>query len=353
MNSYQHGSQNLPGTATTPRVAVVILNWNGRGYLEKFLPSVLSSTYVNLEIVVADNASVDDSLDWLAARYPTVTVVRNERNYGFAGGYNRALKKVQADIYVLLNSDVEVSPEWIEPVVELLSNDPGIAACQPKMLAFNDKRSFEYAGACGGWLDNFGYPFSRGRVFDHCETDHGQYNQPIPCFWASGAALFIRAGIFHALGGFDEHFFAHQEEIDLCWRIQAAGYRVYVQPKSVVWHVGGGTLPKGNSLKTYLNFRNNLLMLYKNMPFTEAIWKIPVRFCLDAVAAWKALLGGDSGFFLAVMKAHIRFFPGMFSVNRQKRKKRGKDLDGLYHGSIVWQYFLKKRREFSQIVGNK
>ena len=216
------------------------------GYLEKFLPSVLSSTYVNLEIVVADNASVDDSLDWLAARYPTVTVVRNERNYGFAGGYNRALKKVQAEIYVLLNSDVEVSPEWIEPVVELLSNDPGIAACQPRCwpLMISVHLNMPVPVAAGSTIS--GIP-SRGRVFDHCETDHGQYNQPIPCFWASGAALFIRAGIFHALGGFDEHFFAHQEEIDLCWRIQSAGYRVYVQPKSVVWHVGGAHCPKGTA----------------------------------------------------------------------------------------------------------
>lgn len=336
-----------------PSVAVVILNWNGREFLEKFLPAVMASTYPEMELVVADNASTDDSLQWLAANHPTITVIRNERNYGFAGGYNRALASVKADIYVLLNSDVEVSPGWIEPVVELMSRDQKIAACQPKMLAYHNRSQFEYAGACGGWMDYFGYPFSRGRMFDHCENDHGQYETAVPCFWASGAALFVRSELFTMLGGFDEHFFAHQEEIDLCWRIQAAGYKVFVEPRSVVWHVGGGTLPKGNSLKTYLNFRNNLLMLYKNLPFNEAIWKIPFRFMLDALAAWKALFSGDSGFFMAVLRAHLGFFPGIFSVRRQKNTRHGRELHGLYHGSVVWQYFLKRRREFSQIVGNK
>lgn len=349
---------NQPGQMTyaspegLPSVAVVILNYNGRAYLEQFLPSVMASTYPNMHVVVADNHSSDDSISFLS-KYPRIRVIRLNKNFGFAKGYNEALKEVKAEYYVLLNSDVEVSPAWIEPVLELMKANPKIAACQPKILSYHQKQLFEYAGACGGWIDRFGYPFSRGRVFEHIEGDQGQYDDPGPCFWASGAALFIRAEKFHGLGGFDEHFFAHQEEIDLCWRLQLTGSLVYVQPASVVYHVGGGTLPRGNSLKTFLNFRNNLWMLYKNLPWHTIFWLIPFRLGLDALAAWKALLGGDPGYFMAVARAHIQALLGLRKLSRSKPVSPGHELKGCYNGSVVWDYFIRKRREFSQIVLHK
>ena len=349
---------NQPGQMTyaspegLPSVAVVILNYNGRAYLEKFLPSVMASTYPNMHVVVADNDSSDDSVSFLS-KYPRIRVIRLNKNFGFAKGYNEALKEVRADYYVLLNSDVEVCPGWIEPVLELMKTNTDIAACQPKILSYHQKQQFEYAGACGGWIDRYGYPFSRGRVFEHIEEDKGQYEDPGPCFWASGAAMFIRAEKFHALGGFDEHFFAHQEEIDLCWRLQLTGSLVYVQPGSVVYHVGGGTLPRGNSLKTFLNFRNNLWMLYKNLPWPAMFWLIPFRMGLDALAAWKALLGGDPGYFTAVARAHIHALLGLRKLSRSKPVSPGRKLKGWYNGSVVWDYFIRKRREFSQIVLHK
>jgi GT2 family glycosyltransferase len=246
----------------TPSVAIVILNYNGKHYLEKFLPSVIASTYANKKIVVADNASTDDSILFIRTNYPGVEVILNAGNYGYARGYNEALKHVTADYYVLLNSDVEVTRGWIQPIVSLMESNKMIGACQPKLLAYHDKKLFEYAGACGGWIDKFGYPFSRGRVFEECEEDKGQYDSTENIFWASGAALFVRANVYHSLKGLDEYFFAHQEEIDFCWRLQLAGCMVMACPQSVVYHVGGGTLPKGER-KVYLNFRNNLVMLQR------------------------------------------------------------------------------------------
>ena len=336
-----------------PSVAIVILNWNGKKFLEQFLPSVLSSEYANKRVIVADNASTDDSVDFLKSHYPQVEILLNNSNQGFAKGYNTALKQVQSDYYVLLNSDVEVTPEWITPVITLMESDNTIAACQPKLLAYNNKNQFEYAGAAGGWIDKFGYPFSRGRVFDVCENDNGQYDTPMQCFWASGAALFVKASVYHELGGLDEYFFAHQEEIDFCWRLQLSGYKVYVHPSSVVYHVGGGTLPKGNSRKVFLNFRNNLVMLYKNMPLSEAFWKIPFRISLDGLAAWKGLLSGDSGYFMAIFNAHLHFIKWLFFEKHQRVLKKNKQLTGWYRGSIVWDYYIKKKRSFFEIVGIK
>jgi hypothetical protein len=304
---------------------------------------------------VADNASTDDSIVFLQTNFPQVDIITNPSNEGFAKGYNTALKQVQSDYYVLLNSDVEVTPDWITPVIELMESDTAIAACQPKLLAYHHKNLFEYAGASGGWLDAFGYPFSRGRIFDVCEEDKGQYNDAQCCFWASGAAMFVRASAYHAMGGLDEYFFAHQEEIDLCWRMQLAGYKVYVQPASVVYHVGGGTLPKGNSKKTYLNFRNNLIMLAKNLPVATALWKIPFRLALDAVSAWQNLLKGDGGYFMAIAKAHVHFLKWILLHKKQSVfpvKKDGKPF-GLYNGLVVWQYFVNKKKTFSEIVDNK
>jgi len=334
-----------------PFVSIVILNFNGVKYLQQFLPSVLATQYENFEVVVADNGSSDQSISFLKSNYPTVKLITSSTNEGFAGGYNWALKQIQADYYVLLNSDVEVTPNWISPMVDILESDMQIAACQPKLLAQMNPNTFEYAGASGGWMDTFGYPFSRGRIFDVCEQDMGQYNDAIPIFWASGASLMIRSSVFHELSGFDTHFFAHQEEIDLCWRIQLAGYKIFCCPIAKVYHVGAGTLPRGGR-KVFLNFRNNLVMICKNLPFSELVWKLPFRLALDAISAWKGLLSGDISFFTAIVKAHFALFNFIINgkVNRTKHLKSLNSLNGVYTGSVVYQYFIKKKQYFNKIV---
>lgn len=339
--------------SSPPQVAVVILSWNGRNWLEKFLPSVLASTYTHFNVIVADNGSSDDSVSFLQNKYPGIRIICFDKNLGFAKGYNESLKQIESDYYVLLNSDVEVKTSWLEPMVHLLENNEEIAACQPKILSFKNKKLFEYAGAAGGWLDKYGYPFAKGRVFDICEEDHGQYDQPEPIFWASGAALFIRAKIFHEMNGFDEYFFAHQEEIDLCWRMQLAGYKIYSCPSSVVYHVGGGTLPKGNSLKTYLNFRNNRIMMSKNIPFSKKIWVMPARFVLDVLSAWKGLLTGDGGYFIAIIRAHAAFLKWLFFHRKESvfPANKNKALSGYLSRNMIWQHFVKKKKYFSEIVG--
>lgn len=339
--------------AYSPFVAIVILNWNGKHHLEKFLPTVLSSTYANYKVIVADNASNDDSVDFLQSQFSQVEIIRLEQNFGFAKGYNEALKRVEADYYMLLNSDVEVTPGWLQPMVSLLESSSHYAACQPKILAYKNKSMFEYAGAAGGWLDAFGYPFARGRVFDVCEEDKAQYDTARQVFWASGAALLIRKEVFHELNGFDEYFFAHQEEIDLCWRMQLSGYKLFCCPQSVIYHVGGGTLPRGNSKKTFLNFRNNQIMLAKNLPWSEKLWKIPFRMMLDQLSALKGLLSGDGGYFIAIIKAHLAFIRWCMFHGKTKRKQKLlpiRSLDGIYHGNIVWQHFVKKKTTFSEVV---
>jgi len=336
-----------------PLVALVILNWNGRKHLEQFLPSVMASGYPALQVIVADNASTDDSVSFLKQHYPQVGLLTLAQNYGFAKGYNEALRQVHAPYYMLLNSDVEVAPGWLGPMVALLEQDATFAACQPKILSYNNKSLFEYAGAGGGWIDSFGYPCARGRVFDVCEHDSGQYNDAQEVFWASGAALLIKSNAFHAAGGFDAYFFAHQEEIDLCWRLQLMGHRVWCCPQSVVYHVGGGTLPRGNSKKTFLNFRNNQIMLAKNLPWSEKWWKIPYRQALDALSAWKGLLSGDAGYTLAIIKAHVAFWGWIISGTRQQRKSIRRplgQLHGVFRGNMVWQHFALGKKKFSEIV---
>ncbi|MEO5942257.1 MAG: glycosyltransferase family 2 protein [Ferruginibacter sp.] len=338
-----------------PLVAIVILNWNGKDFLQKFLPSVVASTYPNKKIIIADNASADDSVSLLKQNFPTVEIIENPSNEGFAKGYNTALKKVESDYYILLNSDVEVTPGWIEPVISLMEENAAIAVCQPKILSYHDKTKFEYAGASGGWIDHLGYPFARGRIFEDCETDTGQYDNPIQCFWASGAAMFVKASVYNELKGLDEYFFAHQEEIDFCWRAQLSGYKIYAQPSSVVYHVGGGTLPKGNSKKTYLNYRNNMIMLYKNTAWDKKIWMIPYRIMLNKLAALKSLFAGDAAYFVAVMKAHLHFISWIFFHRKESLFVNNKknDLTAMYKGNIVWDYFIKKKKTFFEIVGNK
>ncbi len=338
-----------------PSVAIVILNWNGRHHLQQFLPSVLATTYTNLQFIVADNASSEDSVSFLKATFPQVQILQLNENWGFAKGYNLALQQVKSDYYMLLNSDVEVTPGWLEPMVELLQKEERYAACQPKILAYKNKHLFEYAGAGGGWLDAYGYPFARGRIFDYCETDEGQYDSTAEVFWASGAAMLIKSSAFHNVGGFDDYFFAHQEEIDLCWRLQLQHQKIFCCPQSVIYHVGGGTLPRGNSRKTFLNFRNNLIMLAKNLPWSEKWWKIPYRLMLDNVSGLKGLLSGDGGYFLALLQAHWAFYDWILFKREKRRFKRRPlhTLQGTYPHNIVWQHFVKGKKTFWQITGKK
>ena len=349
--SHNLGLHSQKQISLKPRVAIVILNYNGVHHLRSFLPSVMATQYEHLEIVVADNGSTDNSIDVIKNEFAQVTLITHPKNEGFAGGYNWALKQVKADYYVLLNSDVEVDPHWIDPMVALLEANATIGACQPKVLSFSEKDSFEYAGAAGGWIDALGYPFSKGRVFDVCEKDHGQYDQSGPIFWATGAAMMIRSNLFHQLNGFDDQFFAHQEEIDLCWRMQLLGFHLYACPNAKVFHVGAGTLPRGGR-KVFLNFRNNLIMLTKNLPVQELIWKIPCRFALDAISAWKGLFSGDFSFFRAIVAAHFGYFSHILSgkLKRSKSPKTMKSLDGVYNGSLVWDYFIKNKQHFNKIV---
>jgi len=315
---------------------------------------VSTTAYANCEIILVDNASSDDSVAFLEKNYPATHIIRFPSNYGFAKGYNEALKAIKTDYYMLLNSDVEVNPGWLQPMISLMESDKTIAACQPKLLSYRNKNLFEYAGAAGGWIDKFGYPFAKGRVFDICEQDHGQYDDESLIFWVSGAAMFIRSSVFHEVKGFDEYFFAHQEEIDLCWRIQLAGYKLSSCPRSVVYHVGGGTLPRGNTRKTYLNFRNNQIMLAKNLPWSQKWWKIPFRVFLDEVSAIKGLFMGDGGYFLAIMRAHLAF--GKWILLKQGRsvfpQKKSSVLHGMYKHNLVWQHFVKKKKYFRELAKN-
>lgn len=338
------------------RVAVVILNWNGKKMLEKFLAGVVAHTEPMGTVYVADNASTDDSIDYLRKEFPQVPLVILDRNYGFAEGYNRALKQISASYYLLLNSDVEVTPGWLEPLVRYMDAHPEVAACQPKLLSYFQKDSFEYAGAAGGYLDYLGYPFCRGRVLDTVETDRGQYDDITRIFWATGAALMIRSEDYWSAGGLDGDFFAHMEEIDLCWRLNAMGRKLVCIPDSVAYHWGGGTLAKENPRKTYLNFRNNLLMLYKNLPDKDLKKILWIRMLLDGVAALQFLLKGQWGNFKAVVQAHNAFRDSkpQYKIKRQEVQKRAvcQTLSCVLPQSMVWLYMVRGRKRFSQITAN-
>lgn len=340
------------------RTAVVILNFNGRDYLEKFLPSVIRHSPAGTAIYVADNGSSDGSLAYVVDNFPDIFTLDLGQNYGFAEGYNQALHQIEADIYVLLNSDVEVTANWLTPCLEAMQ-DEGVAACQPKIRACYQRDHFEYAGAAGGFIDQLGYPFCRGRIFGHTEPDKGQYDEPAEIFWASGAALFVRARLFHELGGFDGDYFAHAEEIDLCWRLKRAGYRVVVRPDSVVYHVGGGTLSYNTPRKAYLNFRNTLVTSFKNEPAAKLIWWLPVRLLLDGVAGMLFLSQGKFRHIFAIVQAHWHFFPRLGYWLRKRRDfnrrinqhRYGPDRtgEGRFNDSIVLHYYLLARTEFSRL----
>lgn len=331
------------------KTAVVILNWNGRSFLEKFLPSVIMYSKDSAEIIVADNASTDDSVEFMQTNYPDIRVIRNPDNGGFARGYNLALSQVEAEYYVLLNSDIEVTENWITPVIDLLEQTPQAIACQPIIRAYHSPAFFEYAGAAGGYLDSYGYPFCRGRIFQSLEEDNGQYNQSAEVFWATGACMFVKADVFHELGGFDEDFFAHMEEIDFCWRAKHKGYKIMVCPDSKVFHVGGGTLPKQSSFKTYLNMRNNISMLYKNLPPQKLAPVMFTRLILDGVAAFKFLADGGFADFWAVVRAHMSFYR-RYNIHRRKRAAIShRHVGCIYKRNIVIDHFLLGRKKFSEL----
>ena len=333
------------------KTAVVILNWNGRDLLGKFLPTLLlHTTLPDTEIIVADNASTDDSVAFVQQYFPTVSIIRLDKNYGFAEGYNRALKQVQADYYVLLNSDVEVTENWLTPLIAHIETHPNVAACQPKIKAYHNKTHFEHAGACGGLIDKFGYPFCRGRIMSHTEQDRGQYDHHSPQIaWASGACLGIKSEAFHSVGGFDGAFFAHMEEIDLCWRLTNRGYEIHCVPQSTVYHVGGATLATESPRKTYLNFRNNLLMLYKNLPNKRLLWVMFVRLFMDYAAMSMLIFTGKWANAKAIIKARMDFLKMRKDFKQKRNENTRKTCTTKPHiwenRSIVWDFYMKGMRD--------
>ena len=328
------------------KTAVVILNWNGAKLLQQFLPSVIQFSG-NATIYVADNASTDTSIDVLKNEFPSVKIIKNIGNFGFAKGYNEALRFVEEPYYALVNSDIEVTENWLQPIETIFDNEPKTAIIQPKLLDFKKKTHFEYAGGAGGFIDKFGYPFCKGRIFDTLEEDLGQYNQETEVFWATGACFFIRKEVYRTLQGFDADFFAHQEEIDLCWRANNLGFTAKYCPTSVVYHVGGATLNEANPMKTFLNFRNSLLMLTKNLPKEKLFPIIFTRLCLDGVAGVQFIFQGKFKHTLAILKAHFHFYH-LLSRNLKKRNLHQKT-DYFYTKSIVWSYFVEKKKTFDKL----
>jgi GT2 family glycosyltransferase len=339
---------------TSPsKVALVIIHWNNRSLLEKFLPSVVANSQEDARIYVADNASTDDSVAWLQEHYPQVQLICLPQNYGYAGGYNEALKNLEEEYFILLNNDVEVPPNWIKPVLQTLESNSQIGAAQPKILQYNQRNMFEYAGAGGGFIDQLGYPFCRGRLFESLEEDFGQYNDSREVFWASGACMFVRAKAFKEAGGFDANFFAHMEEIDLCWRMQLMGYTIHYNGNSEVYHLGGSTLQKSNPKKTYLNFRNSLQMILKNADSSQLWWFIPVRSTLDLMSSIFFLMNAKTSDSAAVHRAHAHFFfqwGKWWKLRKEvKRLRSHQQLHGIYPGSVVFEHFAGKKKRFSQL----
>ncbi len=328
------------------KTAVVILNWNGAKLLQQFLPSIIKFSG-NATIYVADNASNDTSIEVLKSEFPTVKIIENTGNFGFAKGYNEALRFVEEPYYALVNSDIEVTENWLQPIESIFDNEPKTAIIQPKLLDFKKKTHFEYAGAAGGFIDKYGYPFCKGRIFDTLEEDLGQYNEETEVFWATGACFFIRKEVYRTLQGFDDDFFAHQEEIDLCWRANNLGFTAKYCPNSVVYHVGGATLNEANPKKTFLNFRNSLLMLTKNLPKEKLFPIIFTRLILDGIAGLQFIFQGKFKHFFAILKAHFHFYH-LISRNLKKRDISQKK-NYFYSKSIVWSYFVEKKKTFPSL----
>lgn len=339
----------------TPSVAILILNWNTSGYLQRFLPSILNCNYANKEIYVIDNASTDDSVAMLERSFPSVHIIRMYSNEGYASGYNLALSQITADYFLLVNSDIEVTSGFIEPVIDLMENRTDIGICQPKLKALDAKNMFEYAGACGGWIDQLGYPFARGRILLTIEEDHCQYDDIAQIFWATGACMFLKSEVLRKIGGFYAYYYMHQEDIDLCWRAQHAGYKIFVCPASEVFHIGGGSLSWENSFKTFLTFRNNYILLTRNLPPRTLLPVISLRLAMDFAGAAYFLVQGKWSGSRAMLKAIGAYFYWLiFRRNRQSHKPGGfENCHGIFKGSIIKHYFFNRKRKFSEIVDEK
>lgn len=333
--------------------SIIIVTWNGLKHLKTYLPSVCETEYPDFEIILADNASTDGSVEWVSEHHPEVIISTFDDNYGYCGGNNRAVEAASNEILLFLNNDVKVDSNWLHGISECFVQDEEVGAVQPKLRSYTEPELFEYAGAAGGFIDTYGYPFCRGRIFETVEKDEGQYNQLSEIFWGSGAALAIKKDIFVELGGFDEDFEFHMEEIDLCWRTKRLGYKITYTPKSLVYHLGGGSLAMGSPRKVYYNFRNNLFMLWKNYTTSELILKFPIRLLLDVIAAYKSLISGKPAEFGAIAKAHLHFFLGWSSVH-QKRKSipspTSKNYTGKMNLSIIWKYFVQGKKKFSDLM---
>lgn len=335
------------------KVSVAILNWNGLDHLKTYLPSVVQHS-PEAEVVVIDNASTDGSPDWIRSEFPAVRIEILPENLGFTGGYNKGMEFIHTPYCVLLNSDVEVTENWLQPLLHLMEQNPDLAAVQPKILSWRDKDQFEYAGAAGGFLDVLAYPFCRGRIFDTCEKDMGQYSNAIPVFWATGACMLVRVADFRAAGGFEPRFFAHMEEIELCWRFWERGKKVMVQPASTVYHLGAGTLAKQNPKKTFLNFHNGLAMLFMHSSLPQLLWKIPLRLVLDGIAGIRFLLGGESPNCWAISSAHMKFYGGFgywWKKNRACQKEKTQEVPASVQPpfSLLWKYFVLGKKRFSDL----
>ena len=331
------------------KIAVVILNYNGQKFLETFLPNIIEQSSDVAEVIVADNCSTDNSVEFMKTHFPDIRLIINKKNGGFSTGYNLALRQIDAEYYVLLNSDIEVTPHWIEPIIELMDSDKNIAACQPKLLSYYEREKFEYAGAGGGFIDKYGYPFCRGRIFQSLEIDNGQYDDTREIFWATGACMFVRASIYHQFGGLDDSFFCHMEEIDFCWRMKNLGYKIMYCPQSFVYHIGGGTLPQSSPRKTYLNFRNNLSLLMKNLPEGMAFSIIFYRILLDWIAGLKFLFTAGFGDLYAVTRAHFSFYRHLPKLMKIRRKNVHRHVSKIYQKNIVFKYFLNKKHLFNDL----
>ena len=332
------------------KTAVVILNWNGEKFLEQFIPSAIKYTInEDTELYVADNGSTDNSVKILKEKFPEVKLLLFDKNYGFTGGYNKALQQIEAEYYVLLNSDVEVTENWTIAPIKILEEDLDVAAVMPKILAFHNKNLFEYAGAAGGYIDKYGYPFCRGRIISEVEQDNGQYDTTDEVFWASGAAFFVRADLYHEIGGLDEDFFAHMEEIDLCWQLKNKSYKIIYTSESKVYHVGGGALPSESPFKVFLNFRNNLFLLIKNLPQKKLFLTIFIRLILDGMSAFVYLAQRKPKFFFAVLKAHFAFYANAIKFYKKRKRIKDSNINKIYNKSIIWSFFIQKKKNFNKL----
>lgn len=331
--------------------SIIIVTWNGLHHLKNFLPSVAATNYPDFEIILADNNSTDESKEWVSEHYPEVKIAAFDNNYGYTGGNNRAVAYSEKEVLLFLNNDVEVPPNWLDGLNTTFESDTQIAATQPKIKAFKNKNFFEYAGAAGGFLDRLGYPFCRGRVLDHVEKDVGQYEDNVDIAWASGAALAIKKDVFEDLGGFDEDFQFHMEEIDLCWRTRNAGYRIVYTPESVVYHLGGGSLAMGSPRKVYFNFRNSLYMLWKNLPTKQLCVKLPLRLLLDVIAAIRALISGKFSEFGAIMRAQFSFYRNLKTLQKKRNLQRKQSSKGVLSPvSIIWKYFITGKKTYQKLM---